>query len=1191
MTFSIPIYVEERREPDKPHALFTVRPLFFDEPARSGEKLARALTRLATGVRQRLGELAREPLHDELAQWTFAPELEEHWLDLRIETKAGSFNNGFLFVTFRALDRRVAFTPSVPTVHFELLKGQDLRARATEVLTRHFRDEAKDDDLAETPADIAPKGKAWLTTLDLQFEPPLAAPKEKEHDLFAFLGGREIVSGADELESCGRCLDHLYPDELDRVALREREIAGLQRALSHPDHRPVLLVGPRQAGKTALIHEVVWRRVHERKQKFVADGNVWLLSPQRLISGMSFVGQWENRLLAILDEAKKRGHVLCFDDLPGLALAGVCRDSSLSVAHVLKPWIGRRDVRVLAEITPEALRVLREKDRAFADLFHILPVHEPPEPETLRILVSVQRDLEEKHRARFELEALPTVMDLQRRYATDLAFPGKAAGFLRQLAVKFPDAAVTRDTVLAEFQAKSGLALAFLDQRVRVERRDVLDELRRDVVGQDAALDALADVLAVARARLNDPQRPLGSLLFLGPTGVGKTQCAKAVAKLVFGDEDRLVRFDMNEFLTASSVAALTGTADQPEGLLTSAVRRQPFCVLLLDEIEKAHPDVFDLLLSVLGEGRLTDALGRTANFTNALIILTSNLGSQAARSRPGFRNDAADEGAVFVEAAEKFFRPEFFNRLDRVVAFQPLGFAEIERIARRQMQAVFERDGLRQRRVALRAHPEAMAWLVRQGFHPQLGARALKRVIERHLAQPVAERLAMLPPGAPTVLNLHPRRGEIAVHVQALVPAEKRPLPPLLTDAANSKEVLARIEAAVMRLEETVKPSAPRGRVPLDNVPPELARYFAAMEQSKRVRVILRRLAEQSGGPRGGRNAPAVGGRGRLASRRRLIVYSSTADYKWQQAAEQFRDVLQDFSAEPRPLGDDPVDRLVELAREAALLQLLATAAPEGSRAVLCKFATGMPAGLKLSQSLKASYVEMFNHVWGCTCMEVKLGAERRAPARPGKSEATRTRATERPLTPSLPMNLPAPTLISKDLQPGGSGAEIAAVGGPLVLSPGGGEGARPAAAQAEAVLGAPVESLREDERWMLLLEGPGALELARAEAGTELFVPHFENVLPIQHLALPLGDGEEPVAALRALLDRRAEWLAALADGNASVDDDPMAFAALIRIYEHEGRTLDLRSGLACHGVPNAEELRTFLLAQLPLPRELTE
>ncbi|HLZ09351.1 MAG TPA: AAA family ATPase, partial [Chloroflexota bacterium] len=436
------------------------------------------------------------------------------------------------------------------------------KTRAEAALSHHFRQLERDagDDEEIKPEDFGLKGTAWVQNLDLDMQ-PAATYRIETPSRFLFMGGDsgEKVDGAEELGRVGRCLDWLYPDDLDTVLLRDAEADELQRLLDAGDNRPVLLVGPRLAGKTALIHEYVRRTAAAREAQFKNSRNTWLLAPARLISGMSYVGQWENRLLAIVKEARKREHLLYFDDLIGMFRAGQSACSSLNVAQVLKPYIERRDIRLLAEITPEAHRVLRERDRGLADLFHIVPVMEMSAETTLKVLVGVQRQLEDRERCKFELEVLPTVLDLERRYDRDTSFPGKGAHFLQQLAVKHRHNEIKRSDVLDEFHARSGLSIAFLDTNTKLERKEVLEDLGKTVVGQEAALNATADVVAIAKARLNDPERPLASFLFLGPTGVGKTQTAKAIAAYLFGDPERLVRFDMNEYLAEGAATRLIG--------------------------------------------------------------------------------------------------------------------------------------------------------------------------------------------------------------------------------------------------------------------------------------------------------------------------------------------------------------------------------------------------------------------------------------------------------------------------------------------------------------------------------------------------------------------------------------------------------------------------------------------------------
>jgi len=866
MNIEILVLVEPDAEPDEGGSVYRVRPLFCEAPERTDRTLATALARLAERLEKQLDSLGRDGEHGVLAAWSFSPDVDLHWLDLRLDLRGEMFRGHFPIVTFRQLDRTLAFSPWLDEVWFEVPHLKRLDEQATEVYARWFRNASKQREesaLRELLGRFRNRKKPWITLVELSVTTRMDRGRSTEQGL-ALLDGLEIGSGADELEAVGRCLDHLYPDGLGRAVCREELVGELERLLESGDQRPLLLVGPPMVGKTALIHEFIYRRGERRAAQHETplsrpDENVWLLNPQRLISGMSYVGQWENRLLAILKEAQQRRHILYFDDLLGLYHAGVTSQSTLSVADVLKPYVERRDVRVLAEATPEQLRVFRERDRGFADLFQIIRVDRPGEEETLRILLSVVRMLELRYGVRFGLDVLPTVLELTRCWQPEAAFPGKAAGWLNRLAVKHQAAAVGRDTVLEEFRATSGVQVAFADTRARLLREDILDELRRRIIGQTAAVEAMADVVSVAKARLNDRQRPLGTLFFLGPTGVGKTECAKALTHYLFGDTARLVRFDMNEFVSPQSVARLVGTFHQPEGLLTGAVRRQPFCVLLLDEIEKAHPDVFDLLLQILGEARLTDALGRTASFASAVIILTSNLGTRQAAREVGFApaGSAADE--VYLKAVEEFFRPEFLNRLDRIVPFRRLEHRELERIARTILADVMGREGLARRKCAIELAGDALAWMVDRGYHRTLGARAMRRAVERDLVRPMARQLAAISPDTPTIMSVGRGGDALAVRVVPLaeVPRKAELARPERID--EPQRLLARARAVLDRLQPAYEARRPAMQDAEGRISPRYHWYLAVMEFLRQTRALAASIADELNGPRRGKRPPLI--------------------------------------------------------------------------------------------------------------------------------------------------------------------------------------------------------------------------------------------------------------------------------------------------------------------------------------------
>jgi len=1101
MNFLLPVYVEQRKSEGSSEPLFVVRPVFHSEPEARAASLSRALARLQGKLVGHVQSLARKGDHRELAEFVFAPATTERTLDLGIEVRKETIQGRFLFVEFNALGRRVAFTPQLPRAWFTVERGQSLRDRAEEFLAAYLRRRDPDHAGADARATaraaevLAPlQGKAWVTALDVSvsatqdLKPPPAS-------FFAFLNESEKPDGMAELQRVGRCLNLLYPDELDRALFRDEELGVLSRLLEDTEKRPVLLLGPHGVGKTALIHEYVHRTAASAQSgQSRAKREVWLLSPQRLISGMSYVGQWENRLLAIIDVARRR-HVLYFDDLLGLFHAGVTWQTATSVAHVLKPYLERREVRVLAEITPEALRVLQEVDRGFAELFHILPLREPSADQTLRILIRLVQYLEAQHQTRFAADVLPAAMDLQRRYVRDVVFPGKAAALLKQLAVRFKTGDVTREKTLQEYHAKTGVNIGILDDRQKLLREEVRAGISRRIIGQAEAVEAMADAVCLAKARLNDPQRPLATFLFLGPTGVGKTQCAKALAEYLFGSAERLLRFDLNEYVDPDAVAKLTGTLRDPDGLLTSAIRRQPFSVLLFDEVEKADPAVFDLLLQVLGEGRLTDARGRTADFTNAIIILTSNLGVREASAVAGLKSIRAAPGdaSIYRNAAEKFFRPEFFNRLDRVIPFGWLGRDEIRRIAELLLQDVLKREGLVRRRCVLQVHPAAMERVVDQGYHPTLGARALKRAIERQLAQPVAAHLAGWRPDVPTVISLYPAGPGIAVHVQPLTHASPCTGAASALDALEPRLALERLARALARIEAAAQTRRPHGAVSTASLRPEHHVYFAMRDEIRRVRLWIDRTRESLQPRKGVRLVRRRPGRAHRPETMRILDVK--AHWAALFALEDVRGLCEDRA------GGAPAaaQHVRNISRHVSLLQAM--------------LADGFARVLLLVRANDAS-------------------AATECAALLDRYEAAFTA-------------LPGVEVSGKALTPAGMGS--------------------------------------------LVLHGPHALAVSQAEVGTHLFVSREQSFKPVQVAALSLDSGVEAAGVLAGCAERREQWLADVALGKASVDDDPFPLAPVVRVYQDQGSIVDVRSGQVVPGPLTVAQLYDLILDRLPPVDEL--
>ena len=390
--------------------------------------------------------------------------------------------------------------------------------------------------------------------------------------------------------------------------------------------------------------------------------------------------------------------------------------------------------------------MIERQDPQLADAFRQLKIDEPDAVRGLAILKRYAEDWR-GDRLAIASAAVETVNQLHRRYATYSAFPGRPIRFLDNLR-RDGDAqqSVTAVDVLDAFTRETGLPRVLLDPHVPLDIGATRQWLGERVIGQPDAVEMIVDLLATVKAGLTRPSRPIASLLFIGPTGVGKTEMAKALAEFLFGSKDRLTRFDMSEFADPIAVRRLAGTAFGAEGQLTAKVREQPFSVLLFDEFEKAHPAFFDLMLQVLGEARLTDAGGRLADFRNAVIILTSNLGAESYQAgHPGFRPAGSAQTEAkqhFVREVERFLRPEMFNRLDRLVPFAPLDEATIRQIAEREWDKVLNRDGIRFRGVQVAAADGVVEYLARIGFDPKYGARPLKRAIERELLAPIAHQM-----------------------------------------------------------------------------------------------------------------------------------------------------------------------------------------------------------------------------------------------------------------------------------------------------------------------------------------------------------------------------------------------------------------------------------------------------------------
>ncbi|MCF6227087.1 MAG: AAA family ATPase [Planctomycetes bacterium] len=834
MKFSIPFLQEKIKESG--NTKYCVRPLFQGpgEFEASREELRRATDSSISEYRKSLRYMAAFGRHELLAKAAFCPEFKEHTWELEITLRRRFLKGKFFAVSYPALNGHVVYLPQLPEQTFHVPRGQDMQTRATEVLTAHYREAFADNDIPDQLPDVV-RGSVWVSVEEFRLDVQDVFGQEKP-DRRASLGPEHSADGAEELERVGRLLNRRYPDDLAFAINRQPLVEEVFQLLGQTKQRPLLIVGKSGTGKSAILENVIAKLVHASdNDDKIKPRECWLVSPQRLISGMSYVGQWEDRLHAILSFVKKKRHILLFDDLIGLFRAGVSASSDISVADILKPLLEEQETQLIGECTHEQYKILRERDRGFTDLFHVIRIEEQPMRESAEVLIHMLRDLESRSGCRFDSDVLPVLIGLQSRYQRDTAFPGKGAMFLKQLANKFRNEKITRADCMREFEAQSGLSIDFIDANARLSRSEIIDGLRQNIIGQDGAVEALANSISVAKARLNDPGRPLGSFLFLGPTGVGKTQCAKALARYLFGSDTRLIRFDMNEFTDSYAVTRLVGTLSKPEGMLTSAVRRTPFCVLLFDEIEKSDPSAYDTLLQVLGEGRLTDAIGRTADFSNTMIVMTSNLGVSEAEGGLGIGGHENRGDEAYLTAARRFFRPEFFNRIDRIIPFRRLTREQTEDIARSVLHDVFAREGLSRRQCVLNVEASAMTKMVDAGFHPELGARAIKRSIERWLTAPISAQLSTLATGTPTAIQVSADGDTVKTKLSAIEPAARHTHVPATVDLSDTEAVIKRIDSILNHAEEQLDAMRPTGSIS-SNASLEQRNYFQTREQYDRL-------------------------------------------------------------------------------------------------------------------------------------------------------------------------------------------------------------------------------------------------------------------------------------------------------------------------------------------------------------------
>ena len=597
---------------------------------------------------------------------------------------------------------------------------------------------------------------------------------------------------------------------------RDAEVRRVMQTLTRRKKNNPVIIGEAGVGKTAIAEGLAQRIVAGDVPTVLRDRRVLALDMGALVAGSKFRGEFEDRLKAVMDEVKgSQGEVVLFIDEIHTVVGAGSAEGSIDAGNLLKPALSRGELQCIGATTTEEYRKHIEKDAALERRFQPIYLEEPTVEETVEILKALRPRYEVHHKVKVDDSALVAAAGLSQRYLADRRLPDKAVDLIDEAASKIhidaesmpldlkgrerriqelsneEEAAAQRSDyeraaelkterlrIEQEFEADRDSWLKEKDIDMVVEAEDIAElisqwtgvpvsrllegeaekllhmeeRLHERVIGQHEGVAAVSEAIRRARSGLADPKRPIGSFIFLGPTGVGKTELARALAEFLFDDEANMIRIDMSEYIEKHTVSRLIGAPPgyvgfDDGGQLTEAVRRHPFRVLLFDEVEKAHPDVFNIMLQILEDGRLTDGHGRTVDFRNTVVIMTSNLGTGQIENRPfGFRADGKD--AVDAErlretvqsALKHAFRPEFLNRIDEIIVFQPLTQEEIERIVDLMAADVLRR--LKDRGITFELTQAAREWLSREGFDPAFGARPLRRAIQRHLETPLSREI-----------------------------------------------------------------------------------------------------------------------------------------------------------------------------------------------------------------------------------------------------------------------------------------------------------------------------------------------------------------------------------------------------------------------------------------------------------------
>ena len=544
--------------------------------------------------------------------------------------------------------------------------------------------------------------------------------------------------------------------KLDPLVGRENEIQRVIQILGRRRKNNPMLVGDPGVGKSAIVEGIAIKIVNGDIPPVLADKRLISLDLGSIVAGTKYRGDFEKRLKAIINETAANPDVILFIDEFHTIVGAGGASGSLDAANMLKPALARGEIQCIGATTMDEFRKIVEKDGALDRRFQKIVVERTDIQHSISILDKLKTNYEKYHNVTYSDDAIEACVRMSERYITDRCLPDKAidvmdeTGSMVRLKNPKKTACVTAEDVASMISKMTGIPSGQIAESEGVRLMKMGDKLRSRIIGQDEAIDKVVRAIQRGRAGIKDPGKPIGTFIFFGQTGVGKTQLAKSLAEYLFDSEDNMIRLDMSEYMEKLNVSRLIGAPPgyvgfEEGGQLSERVRRKPYCVVLLDEIEKAHPDVFNLLLQVMDEGRLTDSNGRTVSFRNTILIMTSNVGSRELDeygSGVGFstsvKNVQGNRKTVLEKAVRKAFPPEFINRVDEQVFFRPLDKEDIGRIIDIELKGL--RNRVKDAGFEITITPSAKRFVADEGYDPSFGARPLKRAIRKHIEDPVSE-------------------------------------------------------------------------------------------------------------------------------------------------------------------------------------------------------------------------------------------------------------------------------------------------------------------------------------------------------------------------------------------------------------------------------------------------------------------